>query len=146
MATDEPEWFVSRRPQQTQGYLRLGSVDLFNLLCLPGMLDPVILAAAAAYCEKRRAFLIADSPGGNEAAQVRPDLMEQTILGTSFSENQKNGAVFYPWTRVGNKLRPPSGAIAGVMARTDAQRGVWKAPAGTEANLVKCSRPRVCAY
>ena len=27
------------------------------------------------------------------------------------------------------------GMIAGVMARTDAQRGVWKAPAGTDASL-----------
>jgi len=89
----EPEWFVPDDPSRRKGIYALDPVDLFNLLCLPGMLDPVILAAAAALCEKRRAFLIADSPGGNEAAQVRPDLMEQTILGTSFSENQK-------WRRV----------------------------------------------
>lgn len=31
---------------------------------------------------------------------------------------------------------PPSGLIAGLLARTDAARGVWKAPAGSEANLV----------
>jgi hypothetical protein len=30
---------------------------------------------------------------------------------------------------------PPSGAVAGIMARTDSERGVWKAPAGTEARL-----------
>ncbi len=30
---------------------------------------------------------------------------------------------------------PPSGAVAGVIARTDGERGVWKAPAGTEARL-----------
>ncbi|HEV2950915.1 MAG TPA: phage tail sheath C-terminal domain-containing protein, partial [Actinomycetota bacterium] len=29
----------------------------------------------------------------------------------------------------------PSGAVAGVMSRTDAERGVWKAPAGIEAGL-----------
>ena len=29
----------------------------------------------------------------------------------------------------------PSGALAGVMARTDSARGVWKAPAGLEATL-----------
>ena len=33
-------------------------------------------------------------------------------------------------------LYPPSGTIAGLYARTDASRGVWKAPAGTEASLV----------
>jgi phage tail sheath protein FI len=30
---------------------------------------------------------------------------------------------------------PPCGAVAGIMARTDSERGVWKAPAGTEARL-----------
>ena len=30
---------------------------------------------------------------------------------------------------------PPSGAVCGIYARIDARRGVWKAPAGTEANL-----------
>jgi hypothetical protein len=30
----------------------------------------------------------------------------------------------------------PCGAVAGVMARTDSQRGVWKAPAGIEATLI----------
>jgi phage tail sheath protein FI len=30
---------------------------------------------------------------------------------------------------------PPAGAIAGVMARTDTERGVWKAPAGLDAGL-----------
>jgi hypothetical protein len=36
-----------------------------------------------------------------------------------------------------NRLQPfaPSGAVAGVLARTDAQRGIWKAPAGIDANL-----------
>jgi phage tail sheath protein FI len=29
----------------------------------------------------------------------------------------------------------PCGAVAGVIARTDATRGVWKAPAGQEATL-----------
>jgi phage tail sheath protein FI len=32
-------------------------------------------------------------------------------------------------------LLPPSGYIAGLYARTDASRGVWKAPAGTQAGL-----------
>ena len=31
---------------------------------------------------------------------------------------------------------PPSGAIAGVYARTDTTRGIWKAPAGLEAGVV----------
>ena len=60
-------------------------------------------------------------------------------LGT----NSKNAAVFFPRLRQPNPLRDgqlesfaPCGAVAGVIARTDAQRGVWKAPAGLEASLV----------
>jgi phage tail sheath protein FI len=34
----------------------------------------------------------------------------------------------------------PSGAVAGIFARTDAQRGVWKAPAGQDASFVGVSQ------
>ena len=36
----------------------------------------------------------------------------------------------------------PSGAIAGMMARTDATRGVWKAPAGIDAALTASGAAR----
>ena len=55
----------------------------------------------------------------------------------------KNAAVFFPRLRQVNPLRDnqvenfvPCGAVAGLFARTDTQRGVWKAPAGLEATLV----------
>ena len=50
---------------------------------------------------------------------------------------------FFPHIRLPNPLFPeqvenfaPSGAVAGIFARTDAQRGVWKAPAGQDATIV----------
>ena len=53
-----------------------------------------------------------------------------------------NAAVYFPRIRAVNPLNaehvesfPPAGAIAGVLARTDAQHGVWKPPAGREASL-----------
>jgi phage tail sheath protein FI len=50
-----------------------------------------------------------------------------------------HAAVFYPRLTYNNngllKTIGPSGVIAGLMARTDADRGVWKAPAGIEADL-----------
>jgi len=53
-----------------------------------------------------------------------------------------NAALYFPRIRVPDPLKEnrletfaPSGAVAGVIARTDAQRGVWKAPAGQEATL-----------
>jgi phage tail sheath protein FI len=61
----------------------------------------------------------------------------------------RNAAVFFPRLEVPDALsenRPrnvgPSGTLAGVFARTDAARGVWKAPAGTEADL-RGARPAV---
>jgi phage tail sheath protein FI len=44
--------------------------------------------------------------------------------------------VYVPWLvlKDGSAVAP-SGAIAGVMARVDGRRGVWKAPAGTEAQV-----------
>jgi hypothetical protein len=54
----------------------------------------------------------------------------------------RNAAVYWPRIMAADPLEqfrvrqmPASGAIAGVIARTDAERGVWKAPAGTEASL-----------
>ncbi len=46
------------------------------------------------------------------------------------SVNLSFGAAYYPWIILSNAKRiPPSGAIAGVYAQTDRNRGVWKAPA-----------------
>ncbi|HEX7956403.1 MAG TPA: phage tail sheath C-terminal domain-containing protein, partial [Pyrinomonadaceae bacterium] len=59
-------------------------------------------------------------------------------------ESAKNAALYFPYLRItdpdpaqgGRKIdMPPAGAVAGVYARTDVQRGVWKAPAGTDASL-----------
>ncbi|MFP3507273.1 phage tail sheath family protein [Burkholderia sp. SIMBA_062] len=46
----------------------------------------------------------------------------------------KHAAVYYPWLTVPgvSAAMPPSGAVAGVYARVDRERGVWKAPANAE--------------
>jgi uncharacterized protein len=124
------------------GLFALEKADLFNLLCLPpyepgGEIDDTLIGAAAAYCEKKRAMLIVDPPAGwNTVAKVIAGLPD---VGTS----SKNSALFFPRLRQPNPLREnkledfvPCGAVAGVFARTDAQRGVWKAPAGLDATLV----------
>jgi phage tail sheath protein FI len=56
------------------------------------------------------------------------------------STTSKNSAVFFPRLVKPNPLlenrleeSAPCGAVAGIFARTDANRGVWKAPAGLEA-------------
>jgi phage tail sheath protein FI len=120
-----------------QGIYALDAVDIFNLLVLPGVTDAATLSDAAAYAESRRAFFIIDSPFDTDVGK-----METKVKGPTLPKSV-NAAVFYPYIQVADPLNPgqlktmpPSGAIAGVFARTDATRGVWKAPAGTESTIV----------
>jgi phage tail sheath protein FI len=124
------------------GLFALEKADLFNLLCIPpyqhgGDIDDTLIGAAAAYCEKKRAMLIVDPPAAWNTVQEVIDGLPN--LGTS----SKNSALFFPRIRQANPLREnkleefvPCGVVAGVFARTDAERGVWKAPAGLDATLV----------
>ncbi|MGC2696899.1 MAG: phage tail sheath subtilisin-like domain-containing protein [Candidatus Angelobacter sp.] len=114
----------------------LDHVDLFNLLCVPGEVVTSTLSTLEAYCEKRRAFLIADSG---------PLITDYTKLvgGPGISGAGGNAAFYFPWIQApdplnGNVQRayPPSAFVAGLYAATDASRGVWKAPAGTTTALV----------
>jgi phage tail sheath protein FI len=124
-----------------KGMYALEDADIFNLLCLPPLttgddVDQTTYASAAAYCERRRAMLIVDAP----TSSVDP-ASAITDLGTLNLPHQ-NAALFFPRLRMANALKNnlledfvPCGAVAGIFARTDAQRGVWKAPAGIEASL-----------
>jgi hypothetical protein len=118
-----------------EGLFALEKADLFNLLCIPpyqdGDVDDTLVGDAAAYCERRRAMLIVDPRSDWDSVEDARDNVG--AVGTTSS----NAALFFPHIRRPNPLYPdqienfaPSGAVAGVFARTDAQRGVWKAPAG----------------
>jgi phage tail sheath protein FI len=129
--------FIADRSQR-KGIYALEEIDLFNLLCMPGVTDSGILADAAAYCQERRAFLIVDAPSNAR----KPDDMVKVVSGTALPKTD-HAAVYYPWIKVADplnngKLRTcaPSGLVAGLYARTDSFSGVWKAPAGTPANLL----------
>lgn len=126
-----------------RGLYALEKADLFNILCIPPYndtndVDPDLITAAAQYCElDRRAFFIVDPPSSWTTKQAALDGLN--ALGTK----SKNAAVFFPRLKQRNPLRDnqleefaPCGAIAGIFSRTDAQRGVWKAPAGQDAGLV----------
>jgi hypothetical protein len=128
--------FIASRVDR-KGIFALEGVDLFNLLCLPGITDAGVLADADSYCKERRAFFVIDAP----AASKSPAQMVTTISGTALPKSDY-AAVYYPWIQIADPLKSgklrvtaPCGTIAGLYARTDASRGVWKAPAGTEATL-----------
>ncbi len=131
------------------GMHALEEADIFNLLCLPPLnFDEDMPAAtygkAAAYCKDRRAMLIVDPPATSTAPSSAID--DLNTLNVQVGPNKKNAALFFPRLRMGNPLKNnlleefvPCGAVAGIFARTDSQRGVWKAPAGLEAALTGVS-------
>jgi len=120
----------------TGGVYSLDRIDLFNLLCVPGETNPGTIANLQKFCRDRRAFLIADCADGASL-----DSLEDGP-GDITSTDAINAAFYFPWVIAADPLQqnrprafPPCGFVAGVYARTDATRGVWKAPAGSEASL-----------
>ncbi|SFA78353.1 hypothetical protein SAMN05421688_0852 [Poseidonocella pacifica] len=132
------------------GMHALDTVDIFNMFMVPGdeALDDTAMRTlygrAAPYCQSRRAFLVVDPPqawtnGTTGLADVVQDPSMISTLRGALGSAKDHAAVFYPrlHIRVNGLTRTigASGAIAGLMARTDANRGVWKAPAGIDAGL-----------
>jgi phage tail sheath protein FI len=134
------------------GMYALLKTDIFNMLVFPPLtiaevpnnptlVSEPVLTQALNLCVERRAMLLVDTSSAwvniTQAVTLRPSI---TLTGPA----ARNAALYFPRLRVpdpdpamnGRKIDvPPSGAVAGVYARTDVARGVWKAPAGTDAVL-----------
>lgn len=137
-------------PAAHTGIYALDKVDLFNLLCIPWDkrgtdVPPEVYQRAAEYCVKRRAMLIIDPPveWSDRATQGLFDQIQPTDLEINGPDMRaRNCAVYFPKViksddEMGGMLDvfPACGIIAGVMATTDVNRGVWKAPAGIGAGI-----------
>jgi phage tail sheath protein FI len=102
--------------------------------------DPAITTAALAYCAGRGDCMFVGSvPQGFVAAG------QAAAYGQSFQGKKVYGALYGPWILVSDpiglgdnpmKLLPPIGHVMGIYARIETTRGIWKAPAGDEANLL----------
>lgn len=129
-----------------KGLYALEKADIFNLLCIPPHsfetdIEANLVTDAAQYCLDRRAVFIADPPRAWNTVAAAKTGFEASSL------RSKNAAIYFPRLVLANPLREnqletfaPCGAVAGVIARTDTQRGVWKAPAGLDAQLVGVSQ------
>jgi Bacteriophage tail sheath protein len=133
---------------QFTGIYALDRVDSFNLLVIPDATrpDPAnpgalnagvspndVWSAALEYCNGRRAMLLIDPPPTVNDLDSAVDWISGglTVKGP-------NATAYFPRVRAGDplddfkpRLFAPGGALAGVIARGDSERGVWKAPAGT---------------
>lgn len=140
----------------------LDKVPVFNLMVLPGIAnnsatysgDPsgaTILGEAISFCERKMAFLIMDPPIADSADGTVPANSNaiQNSVNNGLIPESKNAAVYFPYlltpdpttgaavnaaTGKPNQM-PPAGAVAGIFAATDGTRGVWKAPAGFQAQF-----------
>jgi len=149
---EKDDFIVTGLQDSKKGLYALEQVDLFNLLCLPPYMDNAqnvnmeLINEAIAYCEKRRAMLLVDPPSDWVSLEDARKGVESKV-----GDSHKNAALFFPRLLQRNPLRDdqeeafvPCGAVAGVFARTDTERGVWKAPAGLDAalrNVPKLSVP-----
>lgn len=108
-----------------QAFLENGTV---SIMAIPGVTAPEVQAALIGFCESRKScFAILDVPQDlkktNDVANFR-DMYDSTYA-----------AMYHPWLEMfdaGAKRAayfPPSGAMAGIYARSDNERGVHKAPA-----------------
>jgi len=122
----------------------------FNILCLPAASalkqdannDSMknVITDAVKKCQDNRAFLIIDVRQDTKTKEEAITLVNDPT--NKAFDRSDHAAVYYPRITIpdplnGNKPRNvgPSGTIAGLYARIDSNRGVWKAPAGTEATL-----------
>ena len=134
-------------PSAKTGVFALENAE-FNLLCIPpasrdGDTTPTIYQDALALCIEKRALLLVDPPldWGTSAAKALADA--ETVLATlNLGANARNAALYFPRVKNSDSQRDgqtetfvPCGLVAGIMARTDASRGVWKSPAGLDASL-----------
>jgi phage tail sheath protein FI len=139
-------------PAAFTGIFALDKVDLFNILCIPDAtraqagdpnrldanLDPnAIFSAALNYCKSRRAFLVVDPLPAVNTPDAAVDWKSSGL-----TVNDSNAAAYFPRVRAPDPLRDfqlrtfaPCGIVAGLYARTDTARGVFKAPAGVDAHL-----------
>jgi len=135
---------LAGQPGDKSGIYALEKEDLFNILCIappsPGVdVDPETWSEAGKYCKDRRAMLLVDPPADLKSMEKA----KAGVMSGDLSKLRGDNVVFnFPRFEMADPLMDnklfafaPCGVVAGLYARTDAERGVWKAPAGQEAVL-----------
>ncbi len=127
-----------------------------NIMCLPGQYWSIdgsgnsvsIIQKAIAHAEKMKSRMVIVDPPPNH------ELVDATKVKAMGLPSQTYCVVYYPWVEAANKfynaernpgmpktvLVPSSGYAAGMWAKTDGKRGVWKAPAGMGTGLLGVSK------
>lgn len=114
--------------------------ESINILAVPGIATTTVVTGIVTYVEGRKdCSAIIETPIANTVTQAK------TYKQTTANVSSERVAIYYPWIKVSDpigigksplKTVPPSGHLAGIYARIDNSRGVFKAPAGTEAKVL----------
>jgi phage tail sheath protein FI len=119
--------------------LLAAAFDLFDtldvqLLCCPETTSDAVVSAGLTYCENRGdCMFLGHTPAGSDQEAAK-------TYGKGFQGEKVYGALYFPQIRVNDPLGtqrwvPPTGHVAGIYARTERERGIWKAPAGNAAKV-----------
>ena len=122
------------------GLFALGEDEDFAMLCVPPLerdrdIGPAVFLAAARFCRRRRAMMIADAPASwRSVAEARAG-----IRTLNFSSD--NVAMYFPrlWLQdplLGRESEfPACGSVAGVLAALDGRVGIWERPRPVQAAM-----------
>jgi Bacteriophage tail sheath protein len=120
------------------GFRLLDPLRDINIVAVPGIGSTNMVSFGANYCQQRGdCFFVGDMSATDDTKEEAQDFIKDVTVKSSYA------AVYFPWVKATDPTGlstepialPPSGYVAGMYARIDARRGVWKAPAGSEANL-----------
>jgi phage tail sheath protein FI len=136
------------------GIIALDKTDIFNILCIPpdkrnpadlvswGETDPQVFSDGLGYCVTRRAMLVVDPPLSFKLPEDGSAVLSALAIVGINGTNARNGVMYFPRVLEVDPLKGGKvgtfvscGTVAGVMSKTDASRGVWKAPAGIDAGI-----------
>lgn len=111
-----------------------------NLVAVPAITSLAVLKGILTYVDGRKdCFAVLDTPKGQTPQQVKTFVKSTANLASEYA------GVYYPWVEVADpigvgksptKLVPPSGHMMGIYARMDTNIGCWRAPAGTDAQVL----------
>ena len=91
-----------------------------DVVAAPGLTGAHVAPALIAHAQAQRRFALIDPPPGLDVAGVQ---------AFAAGLNSRHAALFWPWVLTADGPQPPSAHIAGIIARVDAARGIWKSPA-----------------
>ena len=143
-AGDDGTPLIASDTEFTDAFSSLDNIDDVSLLAVPGRGSLHVVNEGMNYCANRSlsdCFFIGDMAPDDD------DVPDAKAFAGNISPKNSYGAVYMPWLlgpdptgiSSANIPIPPSGYVAGIYAKTDANRGVWKAPAGIEAALAGAS-------